>query len=1048
MAIYHQTTKMVKRSDGRNAVAAAAYRAGISLYEEATGLTHDYSKKMGVEHSEIMAPEGAAAWVFDRQVLWNTVEAAETRRDSQVAREVEVGLPIELTKSEQIELLRDFVQREFVSRGMVADFSLHLDNPENPHAHILLTTRDLTADGFGQKNRDWNDRAELMGWRRGWAEVTNEHLASAGLGVRIDHRSYKEQRLGLIPGRKIGLGLDRRQDAELPAFLADRVAEQAKIMGANGQQIIADPGIALKALTHGQATFTHHDIARFLNTKTENAEQFQTALLKVTTSSELVALGVDDQGRQRFTTRTLFEQERGMMGNAEQLACREGHGVSLGRQVSVLSTHRLSDEQREAFQHVTGAGDLKSLVGVAGSGKSTALAAMREAWEAEGFSVKGAALSGIAAENLQVASGIQSRTLASYELAWNGGRDPLTSRDVLVIDEAGMIGTRQLARVLEVAEKAHAKVVLVGDPEQLQAIEAGAPFRGIAAKHGVAALTQVRRQRQEWQREATGQLASGRTAEALGAYKDKSAIVAVEQRGDARSALLARWARDAKAEPAGSQLVLAYTRDDVNALNTAVRTLRQQTGRLGQAQLIATAQGEKEFAVHDRIRFGRNEKTLGVKNGSLGTVEAIEGGVIQVKLDGPGDTRVAVDTKFYKYLDHGYAATVHKAQGTTVDRTYVLATPNFDRHTTYVALSRHREAATVFYASDDFGGRGGQLDEKQIQARFVERLSRVQAKDLAHDYLEATPAAPGVSATSVPKSQTLEEIRRAGREQWRREHELAKDGRAPVRERAVEQSRGLELEASPRPAPRDEAEVERDRLTSLSAKELQALIARVNPPSVQQLVDLDPAVVAARAEAKSQQDTAHQALLRANKAVDESHDWRLEHGMQAKLHDLGVAKAAYLVERQAAERDAERIRADALMASRAALEELERARREADRRVTQETAAARAKVAELRQLMTAAYERERLVKEFEQMARDRAAGRAQFQDTSSDWQAMSPKLRQAIDAYNREPPQVQAEILERFSRTPALEKSLGEDLNRRRAYVREQGRDRGADLGM
>jgi hypothetical protein len=182
--------------------------------------------------------------------------------------------------------------------------------------------------------------------------------------------------------------------------------------------------------------------------------------------------------------------------------------------------------------------------------------------------------------------------------------------------------------------------------------------------------------------------------------------------------------------------------------------------------------------------------------------------------------------------------------------------------------------------------------------------------------------------------------------------------------------------------------------------------------------------------------------------VDESHDWRLEHGMQAKLHDLGVAKSAYLVERQAAERDAERIRADALMASRAALEELERARREADRRVTQETAAARAKVAELRQLMTAAYERERLAKEFEQMARDRAAGRAEYEDTGSDWQAMSPKLRQAIDAYNREPAQVQAEILERFSRTPALEKSLGEDLNRRRAYVREQGRDRGADLGM
>ena len=109
------------------------------------------------------------------------------RKDAQVAREVEVGLPIELSKNEQIELLRDFVKREFVSRGMVADFSLHLDNPENPHAHILLTTRDMTAEGFGQKNRGWNQTSELLGWRRGWAEVTNEHLARGRVGGA--HRS-------------------------------------------------------------------------------------------------------------------------------------------------------------------------------------------------------------------------------------------------------------------------------------------------------------------------------------------------------------------------------------------------------------------------------------------------------------------------------------------------------------------------------------------------------------------------------------------------------------------------------------------------------------------------------------------------------------------------------------------------------------------------------------------------------------------------------------------------------------------------------------------
>jgi Ti-type conjugative transfer relaxase TraA len=709
MAIYHQTTRMVKRSEGRNAVAAAAYRAGIALYEDATGITHDYRKKMGVEHSEILAPDHAPEWVFDRQKLWNTVEAAEHRWDSQVAREVEVGLPVELSKSEQIELLRDFVKREFVARGMVADFALHLDNPNNPHAHILLTTRGITDDGFGNKCRDWNQTVELEGWRRGWAELTNEHLARAGLGIRIDHRSYAAQQLDLIPGRKLGVGRDRQEDERLPSFLSERVAEQQRIAGANGVQILQDPGIALKALTHGQATFSHQDIARFLHTRTDGAEQFEHAYLKVTTSPELVSLGTDEQGVKRFTTREMFECERSLWADAERLSERGGHRVS-GQHRSVVLAHRpLSTEQRQAVEQVIGAGDLKLLVGVAGSGKSTALAAMREAWEAEGFSVKGAALSGIAAENLQVASGIASRTLASYELAWNGNRDPLTRNDVLVIDEAGMVGTRQLAQVLEVAQKAHAKVVLVGDPEQLQAIEAGAPFRGIAAQHGVAELAQVWRQRLEWQREATGQLACGQTRPALAAYQGQHGIVAVERREDARAALLARWARDAKLEPQGSQLVLGFTREEVKALNDSIRLLRQQTGKLGESQVIGTAQGKKEFAVHDRVRFLRNEKSLGVKNGSLGTVQGINGGVLSIKLDG-AERALAVDTKFYSHLDHGYAATVHKAQGSTVDRTYVLATPHFDRHTTYVALSRHRESATVWYAREDFGGRGGRVE--------------------------------------------------------------------------------------------------------------------------------------------------------------------------------------------------------------------------------------------------------------------------------------------------------------------------------------------------
>jgi len=735
VAIYHFHAKMVSRAKGQSTVAAAAYRSASKLHEASTGITHDYTHKRGVEHTEILAPEDAPAWVFDRHALWNTVEAAETRKDAQVAREIEVGLPIELEDREQVALLRDFVKREFLARGMVADIGIHRDNPGNPHSHILLTTRDLTPEGFGPKNRGWNTTQQLLNWRRGWAEVTNEHLIEAGLGVRIDHRSYREQNLGLTPGVKIGIGKERQHTPDLPGFLADRVAEQERIMGANGLMIIEDPAIALKALSHSNATFSHQDIARFLNTRTQDAAQFQTAYLKVTTSPELMPLGTDDLGKQRFTTREMFNLERSLLETSDALAHRANHGVDPKLRTRILAKHDLSPEQQRAAIDITASGDLKSLAGVAGSGKSTTLKALREVWEKEGYSVKGAALAGIAVDNLQQAAGIKSRTLASYELSWNSGHDRLTKRDVLVIDEAGMLGTRQLERVLREAEKAHAKVLLVGDAEQLQAIEAGTAFRGITSTHGVANLTEVRRQRLEWQRTATQHLSSGKTSDALDAYQKHDNIIAVETRDDARKALIARWAHDHKQNRDSSQLVMAFTRDDVKALNHDIRTLRDQTGELGKSHTITTETGKKAFSVNDRIRFLRNERDLGVKNGSLGIVEGIESGVLSVKLDGTS-TRVHVDTKFYKHLDYGYAATVHKAQGTTVDRSYVLGSTHFDRHTAYVALSRHRDNATLFYARDDFGGRAPTATDDTVRQRFMETLSRARPKELAHDYLE------------------------------------------------------------------------------------------------------------------------------------------------------------------------------------------------------------------------------------------------------------------------------------------------------------------------
>jgi hypothetical protein len=283
------------------------------------------------------------------------------------------------------------------------------------------------------------------------------------------------------------------------------------------------------------------------------------------------------------------------------------------------------------------------------------------------------------------------------------------------------------------------------------------------------------------------------------AYEDNGGLVHVATRENARTGMLARWAKDGQTDPKANRLMLAYTRDDVHELNKLARTLRQQQGQLGASEEVATERGVRQFAVNDRLYFLRNEKSLGVKNGTLGTIEAIQGGVLQVKLDGRDQT-VAVDSRFYKDLDYGYAATVHKAQGSTVDRTYLLATPHYDRHATYVALSRHRESATVFYAAEDFGAKAAEaIDHDRVRARFLEVLSTARPKELVHDYLDRNTAADIAGSKADQGHRTdmglddIEDRRQQAAQRWAEKQRLHEAGLASGADHAKSHTHDQEL---------------------------------------------------------------------------------------------------------------------------------------------------------------------------------------------------------------------------------------------------------------
>jgi hypothetical protein len=293
---------------------------------------------------------------------------------------------------------------------MIADLNVHWDMAEDgslkPHAHVMLTMRAVDENGFGPKVRDWNRTEMVERWRERWAEVANERLAELDIDARIDHRSLEAQGIPLEPQSQIGAPARRIEDRgiEGEGNEADRAEMHREIARGNGARIIADPTLGLDAITHQLSTFTRRDMAKFAHRHSDGIDQFNEVMGAMRNAPDLVELGKDRRGEDRFTTRDMIEAERRLHHAAKLMAERERHEVDdADRQAALARAVQrglvLSGEQSDALGHITDGRDLGVVVGYAGTGKSAMLGVSREAWEAAGYEVRGVALSGIAAEN-------------------------------------------------------------------------------------------------------------------------------------------------------------------------------------------------------------------------------------------------------------------------------------------------------------------------------------------------------------------------------------------------------------------------------------------------------------------------------------------------------------------------------------------------------------------------------------------------------------------------------------------------------------------------
>ena len=801
MALAHLHASVI--GAGSCPIASAAYRHRTTMTDTMNDVV-SYAHLNDLAHEEIALPVNAPAWLRDlladksvagaSEALARAVVERETRVDAVFFGDKEIALPVELDHVQHLALVREFVAEQFTARGLIADWVIHVPTgkADNPHIHLMHTIRELTPDGFGRKCIPVLDRegqvqrvngkivyqrflerpVELKALRLAWGDVVNKHLALAGLDNRIDMRSHAEQGLSVAPTTHIG---------PKPFAMAERFGDISSLhdhalsrMQAV-DDLVADPGQLLIKISRERSTFSAHDIARELARIVDEKRVFHEVLARVMAHPDLVRWNAEVRHPETnrvmqaalYSTREIVAAETFLAQAADRMATPAGFDVGarlVDRGIAAVETadrarpFRFADEQVEAVRHVTGGAAIAAVVGIAGAGKSTMLGAANRAWIADGRRVFGAALAGKAATGLEASSGIASRNLHSWEASWKHGHDLLAAGDVFVIDEAGMVGSLQLSRIVAAVEAAGAKLVLVGDARQLQPIEAGAAFRAITERTGSVELADVRRQREDWAKDATRAFGRGDAAIALTAYLDRGHVARPDDRATARQAIVADWIlaraglmKDGRPLRGDALLVLAHTNADVFALNSSIRAvLATEPGVLTNAIEIETGRGPREFAVGDRIIFLKNERftesaapELGrqrVTNGMVGTVTSTTDGVLRVATDDGGT--VAFRPSTYRNVDWGYAATVHKNQGTTVDRAFVLATPTMDRSLTYVALTRQRDQVTLYAAKSDF----------PTFEKLVETLGRVREKTTTLDVRTPAGARAAVAEFAARRS--------------------------------------------------------------------------------------------------------------------------------------------------------------------------------------------------------------------------------------------------------------------------------------------------------
>ncbi len=502
---------------------------------------------------------------------------------------------------------------------------------------------------------------------------------------------------------------------------------------------------ASQKLTVGHSTFKENSLMRetaLASLGTRSGAEVRELVQEAQAQGYIVSL---EDGA--LTTPDMAKIELGIMARVERMATYQNfnvdeqkvikEGIDLGNGNKIDFNY----EQRVAINVATRASALAVIQGRAGTGKSTILSAVRESYEREGFKVQGIALAGVAAQNLQKESGIESQTITSWLR-----HQEIDPRTVVVIDEAGMVGSKQMAEVMQKVEQSRAKLILVGDERQLQPIAAGGILHAIDQKVAKIApeystvVENIWRQREEWMQKTVTLAAQGKTGEALEALDHNKKIDFYRNSSEARTALVGEFIEQNKND-FSKGIILTNIKHDADKINMEIREKLKEMGVVDSMNPVICDNGTKEIglAQGDRIMLTRNDYKLDVRNGQRATVESADPfGIIDVRLDGGEHRRINVAA--YNHIDYGWATTTHKAQGATVERAFVYGFANesmASQQATYVQISRAREETKLYIVA---GERGIEREDKSLKMDVQQRGEALEQmkKSWSHDSAKDT----------------------------------------------------------------------------------------------------------------------------------------------------------------------------------------------------------------------------------------------------------------------------------------------------------------------